>query len=89
MKIAKVLFKIAHELDKSGRPDLADAADSLAVKLANSPSQYTSVTDIDLTKIKTKHKVLKSLFTILNGIKIPFPSLQYSNKQLKAYGLYF
>jgi len=54
MKIAKVLFKIAHELDKSGRPDLADAADSLAVKLANSPSQYTSVTDIDLTKIPTR-----------------------------------
>lgn len=54
MKIAKVLFKIAHELDKNGRPDLADAADSLAVKLANSPSQYTSVTDIDLTKIPTR-----------------------------------
>lgn len=56
MKIAKVLFKIAHELDKSGRPDLADAADSLAVKLANSPSRYTSVTDIDLTKIPTRPK---------------------------------
>ena len=51
--------------------------------------QYLLSLDIDLTKIKTKHKALKSLFTILNGIKIPFPALQYSNKQLKAYGLYF
>lgn len=51
--------------------------------------QYLFSLDIDLTKIKTKHKVLKSLFTIMNGIKIPFPALQYSNKQWKAYGIYF
>ncbi|MDI1234110.1 MAG: DUF2279 domain-containing protein [bacterium] len=51
--------------------------------------QYFLSLDIDLTKIKTKHKVLKSLFSILNGIKIPFPALELSNGRLKGYGLYF
>jgi hypothetical protein len=39
--------------------------------------------DIDLTKIKTKSKLLRSIFICLNGVKIPFPNLELSNRKIK------
>ena len=51
--------------------------------------QYYLSFDIDLTKIKTKSHFLKALFGTLNYIKIPFPSLEFSNRGVKGYGIYF
>lgn len=48
---------------------------------------YLSV-DLDLTRIKTKSKFLRGLFSALNMIKIPAPSLQLSNSKLKFYYLH-
>ncbi len=39
--------------------------------------------DVDLTRIKTKSKILKSVFSCLNSIKIPFPNLELSERKLK------
>ena len=39
--------------------------------------------DVDLTRIKTKSRFLKSVFTCLNVIKIPFPNLELSERKLK------
>ena len=39
--------------------------------------QYYLSLDVDLTKIKTKSKLLKSVFKVFNIIKIPAPTLQY------------
>lgn len=39
--------------------------------------------DVDLTRIKTKSKLLKSVFSCLNIIKIPFPNLELSERKLK------
>ena len=39
--------------------------------------------DVDLTRIKTKSKILKSVFSCLNIIKIPFPNLEFSERKLK------
>jgi hypothetical protein len=39
--------------------------------------------DVDLTRIKTRSKVLKSVFSCLNIIKIPFPNLELSEGKLK------
>ncbi len=39
--------------------------------------------DLDLTRIKTKSKILKSIFYGLNIIKIPFPNLEVSEGKLK------
>lgn len=39
--------------------------------------------DVDLTRIKTKSKVLRSVFSCLNIIKIPFPNLELSEGKLK------
>jgi len=39
--------------------------------------------DVDFTRIKTKSKLLKSVFTCINVIKIPFPNLEVSEGKLK------
>ena len=39
--------------------------------------------DVDLTRIKTKSRFLKSVFSCLNIIKIPFPNLEVSEGKLK------
>jgi hypothetical protein len=40
--------------------------------------------DVDLTRIKTKSKILKSIFSCLNIIKIPFPNLELSEGKMKV-----
>jgi len=39
--------------------------------------------DVDFTRIKTKSRFLKSVFTCINIIKIPFPNLEVSEGKLK------
>ena len=39
--------------------------------------------DVDFTRIKTKSKILKSVFTCINVLKIPFPNLELSERKLK------
>jgi uncharacterized protein YfiM (DUF2279 family) len=52
--------------------------------------QYYISPDIDLTKINTNSKGLRTLFNILNYIKVPAPALMINSKgKLKAYPLYF
>ncbi|MGA3015280.1 MAG: DUF2279 domain-containing protein [Bacteroidales bacterium] len=46
--------------------------------------------DADLTRIPTKSKVLKGIFTVLGFIKIPSPSIEFNTLgKLKVYPLYF
>lgn len=46
--------------------------------------------DADLTKIETKSKFLKTLFSIVNFIKIPTPTLEFNTKNgIKFHYLYF
>ena len=45
--------------------------------------------DIDLSKIPTKSKVLKKAFQLINWIKIPSPSIEFSKHGTKAHALYF
>jgi uncharacterized protein YfiM (DUF2279 family) len=50
---------------------------------------YLSV-DLDLTKIKTNSKFLKTLFSTINFIKIPAPALEYNTKNgFKLHYLHF
>ncbi len=52
--------------------------------------QFLLSLDIDLTKIQTSNKYLKTTLNVLNRIKIPFPTLEYNSLgKIKAYGLYF
>lgn len=46
--------------------------------------------DVDLTKIETKSHFLKTIFSVLNTVKIPAPTIEYSTQnQLKFHALYF
>ncbi|MES2748335.1 MAG: DUF2279 domain-containing protein [Bacteroidota bacterium] len=46
--------------------------------------------DADLTKIKTKSHVLKTIFAVFNTIKIPTPTIEISSSQgIKFHYLYF
>lgn len=45
--------------------------------------------DVDLTRIKTKSKFLRTVFQTLNILKIPAPTIQFNNKGVKFYYLYF
>jgi hypothetical protein len=52
--------------------------------------RYLLSVDVDLTRIPTKSKVLKGIFTILGFIKIPAPALEYNTLgQVKVYPFYF
>lgn len=46
--------------------------------------------DVDFKKITTKNSLLKTVFSVLNTIKIPAPALSYSSHSgFKAHALYF
>jgi Predicted periplasmic lipoprotein (DUF2279) len=52
--------------------------------------QYFLSLDIDLTKIKTKNKVLKAVLGAFNFVKIPAPTLEYNSQgQWKFYPIMF
>jgi hypothetical protein len=51
--------------------------------------QWYLAPDIDLTKIKTRHKGLKVAFNILNIVKFPTPSLEFSNGKFRFNAITF
>jgi hypothetical protein len=52
--------------------------------------QFYFSLDVDLTKIKTKSKFLKTVFSTINFIKIPAPTLSFSSKRkVKFHTVYF
>jgi hypothetical protein len=51
--------------------------------------QWYLAPDIDLTKIKTKRKGIKVALNILNIVKFPMPSLEYSNGQFRVNAVTF
>ncbi|MFY0629322.1 MAG: DUF2279 domain-containing protein [Flavobacteriaceae bacterium] len=52
--------------------------------------QFYLSLDVDLTKIKTKSKFLQSVFSVVNFIKIPAPTLEFRSKGgIKFHYLYF
>lgn len=52
--------------------------------------QFYLSLDVDLTKIKTKSKFLQSVFSVINFIKIPAPTLEFRTKGgIKFHYLYF
>jgi len=51
--------------------------------------QWYLAPDIDLTKIKTKRKGIKTALFILNALKFPAPTLELTNSKMKIHWLYF
>ena len=65
--------------------------DSPTNQFAQNPyRQFYLSFDIDLVKIPTKSKFLKSVFSVINFIKIPAPTLEFRSKGgIKFHYLYF
>lgn len=52
--------------------------------------QFYLSLDVDLTKIDTKSHFLKTIFSVLNTVKIPSPTIEYSpHRGFKFYAVYF
>lgn len=51
--------------------------------------QYYLSLDINFSKIKTNSRPLKKIFDVLSYLKIPLPTLEFSNKKIKGYLFYF
>ena len=52
--------------------------------------QFYLSADIDLTRIKTKSALLKTVFSLVNIIKVPAPALEVNTDgQVKFHPIYF
>ena len=51
--------------------------------------QYYLSFDVDLTKIKTKSNLLKTVFSVLNVVKIPLPTIEFNSKNKVAFHLLY
>ena len=66
--------------------------DGIAYDFSSTPRirQFYISPDINLTKIKTKNKLIKTGLILLNGLKIPLPTLEYnSTKGFQAHLIHF
>lgn len=45
--------------------------------------QFYVAPDIDFTRIKTRSKILKTTFFMLNSLKFPAPSIEFSDRKIK------
>lgn len=52
--------------------------------------QFYLSLDVDLTKIKTNSALLKTVFSVFNTIKVPFPTLEINGENgIKLHAIYF
>lgn len=52
--------------------------------------QFFLSLDLDLSKIETKSAFLRSVFEVLNVIKVPFPAVEFTDENgIKLHGIYF
>lgn len=63
-------------------------AQNLAVGLGPYRQYYLSL-DVDFSAIPVRSKFLKAVFKVVNMIKVPAPTLEFSRHGVKAHALYF
>ncbi len=51
--------------------------------------RYYFSLDVDLTRIKTRSKTLKKIFSVVNILKFPAPAIQFSKNKTRFYYLYY
>jgi len=74
----------------TGGSENADSYEGDPIPEFTRTRQYFLSLDVDLTRIRTRSKFLKGMFTILGFIKIPMPTLEYTSEgKLVFHYLYF
>ena len=85
-------------VDNSQFPDWLNLALGHSAKGMTSPNNTTNdgryrqfflSFDIDLMRIKSKNKILSVLSNVFGYIKIPFPTVEYTNNQFTLHPIYF
>lgn len=67
-----------------------ESAGNLAIANPKRFRQYYLSLDVDLTRIETKSHLLKTIFSVFNSIKIPAPTVEFTQyNQLKWHFVYF
>lgn len=51
--------------------------------------QYYLSIDVDLTRIRTNSHVLKTIFSVLNVIKVPLPTIEYNSQNKLVFRLFY
>ena len=73
-----------------GGNDMVFARDSENMAIGYHPfRQYYLGVDFDLSAIKTRSKLVKTLLSVANIIRLPAPALEFSRKGSKFYPFYF
>jgi uncharacterized protein YfiM (DUF2279 family) len=73
-----------------GIQDMVSADIGKSIALGYRPyRQYYLSLDIDLTKIKTRNKFVRTLGLVVNSLKVPAPALQISGKGIDFKPFYF
>lgn len=73
-----------------GIHDMVAAETEKSIEMGYRPyRQYYLSLDIDLTKIRTKSRFLRSLAFLLNSIKVPAPAIEFDKKGIKFKTFYF
>lgn len=56
----------------------------------NRQRQFYLSLDVDLSRIKTNSRLLRTLFDVFNAIKVPFPAIEFNSKNgVKLHYIYF
>ncbi|WP_229214368.1 DUF2279 domain-containing protein [Dyadobacter flavalbus] len=73
-----------------GMHNMVSAEKSRSIEMGYIPyRQYYLSLDIDMTKIKSRKKFVRTIGFLVNSIKIPAPSLQFSKKGVSFKPFYF
>jgi hypothetical protein len=73
-----------------GIQDMVSAEPAKSTEMGYRPyRQYYLSVDIDLTKIKTRSKFVRTIGFLANSVKIPAPALEFSGKGVKFRPFYF
>ncbi|MGZ3863569.1 MAG: DUF2279 domain-containing protein [Bacteroidia bacterium] len=51
--------------------------------------KYLLSLDVDLTKIQTKSRFLKNVFSVFNCFKVPFPALEFNKNGIAGHALFY
>ena len=66
-----------------------ESVDNIMITQERTRQYYLSL-DVDLSRIETKSHFLKTVFSILNTIKVPFPTVEFTEENgIKFHGIYF
>lgn len=74
-------------LGGADNPSINEAGELLPV--FDRRREYFLSLDVDFRKIKTKNKILRTILYTASFVKIPFPSIGYSNNKLKFHYLHY